>query len=76
MEKFEVGEIVVFIGRDSDREIYTVEVGKIKSINEKRKTAFVNYHAGETAACTNFSDLYHIKNSRYIEKTSLGGGII
>ena len=37
--------------------------------------AFVNYHTGETAAKTNYSDLYKIKNSYVIEKENLGGGL-
>lgn len=74
MEEFKIGEIVAFIGKDPDGEIYTVEVGKIKSINKDKKTAFVYYHAGDTVACTNFSDLYHINNNRYIKETDLGCG--
>ena len=53
MNGFKVGELVVFIGKDPDNEIYT----------------------GETAAKTNYSDLYKLKNSYVIEKENLGGGL-
>lgn len=72
MENFKVGELVVFIGKDSDGEIYSVEIGKIKKIC--KDGAFVNYHTGETAAKTNYSDLYKLKNAYVIEKENLGGG--
>ena len=48
MNGFKVGELVVFVGKDPDNEIYTVEIGKIKKLCEDG--AFVNYHTGETAA--------------------------
>lgn len=67
MNGFKVGELVVFIGN------YTVEIGKIKKLCEDG--AFVNYHTGETAAKTNYSDLYKLKNSYVIEKENLGGGL-
>ncbi|MFR8144771.1 MAG: hypothetical protein ACLU84_06825 [Clostridia bacterium] len=73
MNKFKVGELVVFIGKSPDNEIYTVEIGKIKELC--KDGAFVNYHTGETAAKTNYSDLYKIKNSYVIEKENLGGGL-
>lgn len=72
MENFKVGELVVFIGKDSDGEIYSVEIGKIKKMC--KDGAFVNYHTGETAAKTNYSDLYKLKNAYVIEKENLGGG--
>ena len=61
MEKFKVGDLVVFIGKDPDGEIYSVEIGKIKKLC--KDGAFVNYHTGETAAKTNYSDLYKLKNA-------------
>lgn len=73
MNGFKVGELVVFIGKDPDNEIYTVEIGEIKKLCEDG--AFVNYHTGETAAKTNYSDLYKLKNSYVIEKENLGGGL-
>ena len=73
MKDFKVGELVVFIGKRYTGEIYTVEIGKIKRLC--KDGAFVNYHTGETAAKTNYSDLYKIKNSYVIEKENLGGGL-
>ena len=64
MNGFKVGELVVFVGKD---------IGKIKKLCEDG--AFVNYHTGETAAKTNYSDLYKLKNSYVIEKENLGGGL-
>ena len=72
MENFKVGELVVFIGKDPDGEIYSVEIGKIKKLC--KDGAFVNYRTGETAAKTNYSDLYKLKNAYVIEKENLGGG--
>ncbi len=71
INNFKVGELVVFIGKNPDGEIYSVEIGKIKKIS--RDGAFVNYHTGETAAKTNYSDLYKLKNAYVIEKENLGG---
>lgn len=68
--KFKSGELVVFIGKDHKGEIYTVEIGKIKRTCEDG--AFVYYHTGDTAAKTNYSDLYKLKNSYVIDKESLG----
>ena len=73
MKDFKVGELVVFIGKSYTGEIYTVEIGKIKRLC--KDGAFVNYHTGETAAKTNYSDLYKIKNSYVIEKENSGGGL-
>lgn len=69
MDKFEEGELVVFIGRDPEGKIYTVEIGKIKRLC--KDGAFVYYHTGETAAKTNYEDLYKIKNLYAIN--NLGG---
>ena len=72
MKEFKIGELVVFIGKDPDGKIYSVEIGKIKKLC--KDGAFVNYHTGETAAKTNYSDLYKLKNSYVIEKENLGSG--
>lgn len=69
MDQFKEGELVAFIGKDSDGEIYSVEVGKIKKIC--KDGAFVYYHTGDTAAKTNYKDLYKIKNAYAIN--NLGG---
>lgn len=71
INNFKIGELVVFIGKDHDGKIYSVEIGKIKKLC--KDGAFVNYHTGETAAKTNYSDLYKLKNYYVIEKENLGG---
>lgn len=68
-KQFKEGEIVIFIGKSPDGEIYTVEIGKIKRLC--KDGAFVYYHTGDTAAKTNYKDLYKIKNVYAIDK--LGG---
>ena len=50
-------------------EIYTVEIGKIKRLCNDG--AFVYYHTGNTAAKTNYKDLYKIENAYALE--NLGG---
>ena len=70
-KQFKEGEIVVFIGKDPTGAIYTVELGKIKRIC--KDGAFVYYHTGDTAAKTNYKDLYKIKNAYAIN--NLGGTI-
>lgn len=75
--RFKVGQIVAYVGKDFSGEIYKVEIGKIKSINESKKTAFVNYHLGDTAAQTSFNDLYPIENEYCLKNALLGvGGMI
>lgn len=69
MENFKIGEHVLFIKKNPDGEIYTIEIGRIKKMC--KDGAFVYYHTGETAAKTNYSDLYKIKNEYAIGK--LGG---
>ena len=69
MKNFKVGEHVLFIGKDPYGEIYTIEIGRIKKLC--KDGAFVYYHAGETAAKTNYSDLYKVKNEYAIG--NLGG---
>ena len=72
MDKFNVGELVAFVGKSPDGEIYTVEIGKIKKLC--KDGAFVNYHNGETASKTNYENLYKLKNAYVIEKENLGSG--
>jgi len=68
-KQFKEGELVTFIGKDPDGEIYTVKIGKIKKLCDDG--AFVYYHTGSTAAKTNYIDLYKIKNAYAIN--NLGG---
>ncbi len=74
MKDFKVGELVVYAPIDNNGDFYKFELGKIKSINKSKKTAFVYYHTGETAANTDLSDLIRITNQALI-KTNLGGGL-
>ncbi|MCI8636283.1 MAG: hypothetical protein HFJ36_00120 [Clostridia bacterium] len=74
MKDFKVGELVVYAPIDNNGDFYKFELGKIKSINKSKKTAFVYYHTGETAANTDLSDLIRITNQGLI-KTNLGGGL-
>lgn len=67
--KFKEGEIVCFIGKNHDGEIYSVEIGKIKKLC--KDGAFVYYHTGDTAAKTNYDDLYKFRNEYAIG--NLGG---
>ena len=69
MEQFQEGELVAFIGRNLEGQIYTVEIGKIKRLC--KDGAFVYYHTGDTAAKTDYKDLYKIRNSYAIN--NLGG---
>lgn len=69
MDNFKEGELVVFIGKDHQGNIYSVEVGKIKRLCADG--AFVYYHTGDTASKTNYSDLYKIRNAYAID--NLGG---
>lgn len=69
MKDFRIGEYVLFIGKNPNGEIYTIEIGRIKKLC--KDGAFVYYHTGETAAKTNYSDLYKIKNEYAIG--NLGG---
>lgn len=73
MDKFKIGELVVYISKDLEGNIYKVEIGKIKKLCNDG--AFVNYHTGETANKTNYCDLYKLNNSFIIEKENLGRGI-
>ena len=68
-KQFKENELVVFIGKAPDGEIYTVEIGKIKKLCNDG--AFVYYHTGDTAAKTNYEDLYKIRNAYAID--NLGG---
>ena len=56
MNNFKEGELVIFIGKNHDGKIYSIEIGKIKRLCEDG--AFVYYHKGDTSAKTNYSDLY------------------
>lgn len=69
MKDFRIGEYVLFIVKNPNGEIYTIEIGRIKKLC--KDGAFVYYHTGETAAKTNYSDLYKIKNEYAIG--NLGG---
>lgn len=65
MEKFSEGEIVLYMGKDREGNIYTIELGKIKKLC--KDGAFVWYNTGDTAAKTRYEDLYKIKNEYAID---------
>ena len=65
MEKFKVGEYIIYANGD----IY--ELGRIKSITSDG--AFVAYHEGETGAMTSFDLMHKLINDFCIKKTTLGG---
>lgn len=70
-KQFREGELVAFVGRNPNGEIYSVEIGKIKKLC--KDGAFVYYRTGETTAKTNYSDLFKIKNAYALN--NLGGRI-
>lgn len=66
MEKvFKEGQLVVYYNGDR------FELGRIKTL--RTHGAFVHYHSGETAALTDYTDLYPIINDYLINVVSLGG---
>lgn len=71
MNDFKENEIVCYIGKDLEGNIYNVEIGKIKRLCNDG--AFVYYHMGDTANKTDYKDLYKLNNSYVIEKDNLGG---
>jgi hypothetical protein len=56
----------------SGDEIYKVELGIIKRIDEENNRAFVWYHMGSTVACTPLDDLYPIENGYCFENYKNG----
>ena len=70
-KQFREGELVAFVGRNPNGEIYSVEIGKIKKLC--KDGGFLYYHTGETTAKTNYSDLFKIKNAYALN--NLGGRI-
>lgn len=73
INNFKANELVAHIGTTPDKDIYSVEIGKIKRLCDDG--AFVFYHTGETAAKTKYEDLYKIKNLYALDTlgTMLGG---
>ena len=67
------GDLVIYVPKDSNGNIYKCEIGKIKRIDGD--SAFVYFHSGETASKTNLSDLIKIDNQLYIQLTMLGKNI-
>lgn len=68
------GDLVAYIPKDANGNIYKCEIGKIKRIVDDG--AFVHFHSGDTANKTNINDLIPIDNSVYIQPTMLGTGNI
>lgn len=67
------GDLVIYVPKDSNGNIYKCEIGKIKRIDGD--SAFVYFHSDETASKTNLSDLIKIDNQSYIQLTMLGKNI-
>lgn len=67
------GDLVIYVLKDSNGNIYKCEIGKIKRIDGD--SAFVYFHSSETASKTNLSDLIKIDNQSYIQLTMLGKNI-
>ncbi len=74
MDKFKEGELIVFIGKDPEGKIYSIEVGKIKKLC--KDGAFVYYHTGDTAAKTDYKDLYKIRNAYAVNNLGENGNHI
>jgi len=56
MNKFEVGEVVLYQNGDK------FELGIVKRFGNKPNTYFIWYHMGDTAACTDEINLHKIIN--------------
>lgn len=66
MDKFIEGEIVMYIAKDHNGNIYNVELGKIKK--SLKNGAFVYFNMGNTAHKTSYDDLYKISNVGIIKE--------
>lgn len=62
-------QLVAYMPRDTDGNVYKVEIGRIKSIAPDGNHAFVLYSEGGTAARTSMSDLMAISNDYVIKDT-------
>ena len=69
--KFEKNQLVAYLPKDADGNVYKVEIGKIKTLDEEMGVAWVWYHSGGTAACTSLKDLMHIENAEYFKENEL-----
>lgn len=68
------GDLVAYIPKDINGNVYKCEIGKIKKI--ENNSAFVHFHSGDTANKTDIKDLIEIENSLYIQPTMLGTGYV
>lgn len=64
MNDFKVGQLIVYVNGPR------YEIGKIKKLCDHG--AFVNYHAGSTAAMTPYDLMHPIMNDYNITETTLG----
>ena len=67
--QYKEGQLVAYMPTDFNGNIYKIEIGKIKRLCDDG--AFVWYHTGDTAAKTDYNDLYRIDNEYAIY--NLGG---
>lgn len=68
------GDLVAYIPKDIDGNVYKCEIGKVKKV--ENDSVFVQFHSGDTASKTDIKDLIKIENSVYIQPTMLGTGNI
>lgn len=66
MIKFKEGQLVAYCPKDSEGDIYKVELGCFKKLNKSKTAAFVHFHMGNTAASVPLNDVYPIHNESYI----------
>lgn len=67
MKNFNKGQVVAYCPKDTNGDIYKVEIGIVKYLARDLDHVFVCYHAGETAASTNKKDLYEVSNGSYLQ---------
>ena len=75
MNKYVYGQLVAYCPKDSDGNIYKIELGVFKRYNDDNTKAFIWYHNGDTASCTPIEDLIPIDNDWYFNEDAkkMGG---
>lgn len=70
---FKEDDLVVYVPKDVDGNVYKAEVGKIKRLCEDGTDAFVMYGYGSTPARTRLSDLVPLSNAWLFKNNDIGG---
>lgn len=65
---FKENELVIYAPKDSEGNIYKLQLGKFKRYAEGSTAVFIYFHSGGTAARCNISDVYHLEGKEYITK--------